>query len=240
MKAIVTIVTILTLLSCKNNHTQEQGASFLPEDTILVTFDLNEFNEKKTALFDFSDATYSYVDANGVSIVQTQTDEGFKEQRTYPDSLFIDVFLFYPNGTLKCKYKTFTKGGFVAGRIIHYTKQGKISKVENSDEPYLFSLDKVLDYLKSNNVDINDSTFYVKINRLYVDEVGEIDERQAEELPPPPNPNLKGLEGLYVWHIELYLPHFRQEDIYLDSQTGEVLKEIHRGESGSFRKTTKE
>ena len=185
-------------------------------------FDIETFDKNKRKQFRYitsdSDQIYEFTDGAGVFHEQVYSDSLYYEKIIYPDSLIFDAYVFYPNGSIKIFNRALIKGTVEVGNKLHFDEQGNVIEIINHDEPYKFTLDQVLDYMKKNDIDIWDEN--VSLARG----VG------TENEPFP---------GVHTWLITIKIkpdsdlneyirkkipvPPFKKRSIELDAVTGEVV-----------------
>jgi hypothetical protein len=119
-------------------------------------FDLETYNKNKQG------GQYIF-QKNGVTIKQTDFADGFSETVTRPDSYIEHYKEFYKNTLLKAEGNIFRKGEFEVGIWYFYNEYGQQQKTVNYDEPYKFTLEKALEFLKKNDLSLKDK--WTSINR---------------------------------------------------------------------------
>jgi len=119
-------------------------------------FDIETYNKNKQA----GEYTFEH---DGVKVRQTDFDGGYAETTSKPDTYIDHYREYYKNGTLKEEGDLFNKSVFRLGTWRFFNEQGVEQKSVNYDAPYTFTLDKVMEFLKRNNLSLADR--WTSINR---------------------------------------------------------------------------
>ena len=158
MRAIaLAILILLTACGSKNERLLKQLGM---EEIAKKRFDIETFDRNKRKeqgyISNNNDSIYEFTDSTGVYHEQTSTDKFYYEKIIYPDSLVYDAYVFYRNGAIKIFGRSLIKGVVNLGNLVYFDEQGNVTEVINRDEPYKFTLEQVLDYMKKNDIDIWD------------------------------------------------------------------------------------
>ena len=120
-------------------------------------FNINEFNAKGKGKND-----YRFIDNNGIEVHQfmdidysSEKIDGYWEYRKYPNSAYEFISNYNVKGLLLHTITTFHNTQF--GLIKYYDASGNVTKEEDLDIPYKFSIDNLIYKMETEyNVDITD------------------------------------------------------------------------------------
>ena len=152
----IQILGLVLAISC-NRQIKEQfkqvqkNDSLMKKNTLMEEFNKIEFNQhQKNGEWNFTDDV-----GNGVRQIK-DGDNGYIVNITVKDSLFVLKKYFSSGGALVQAGMQFRGNGFLKGVWENYDLFGHVIKSVDYDAPYIFSWEKLLDYMKKNNVDMND------------------------------------------------------------------------------------
>jgi len=128
-------------------------------------FDITEFNVKRKGKDD-----YYFIDNNDMEVHQFVDEEypfkvrGYWEKRKYPNFAYEFVSAYNAKGLLLHTVTIFQSVEF--GLVKYYDDSGNVTKEEDLDIPYKFSIDDLITKMKTEyNVDITDSRICRSIGR---------------------------------------------------------------------------
>jgi hypothetical protein len=152
----------LQLLSCKaQNVNLPKENEHINQDTIMETFNIKQFNEKK----DIGQNYIFFLD-DGSKITQFGNSEsGYYEYKTIPESInLLEYKEFYPSGHLKAKGIIY-ENKFSKGVWQYYDENGNITKTIDFDKPFTYSWEDILEYCEKNEINLKlSSTFILRRN----------------------------------------------------------------------------
>lgn len=119
-------------------------------------FDIATYNKNKQS----GEYTFEH---DGLTVKQTDFEDGYAEKTTKAGTYIDHYREYYKNGVLKEEGDFFNKGTFRLGIWHYYNEQGVEEKSVDYDKPYAFTLEKVLEFLKRNNLSLADR--WTSINR---------------------------------------------------------------------------
>lgn len=119
-------------------------------------FDIATYDKNKHA------GEYTF-EQDGLQVRQTDFEDGYAEKTTKPGTYIDHYREYYKNGVIKEEGDLFNKGTFRLGTWHFYNEQGVAQPSIDYDKPYTFTLDKVMEFLKRNNLSLADR--WTSINR---------------------------------------------------------------------------
>jgi|GEM_PF-3058102 len=121
------------------------------QHTMNEKFDVDAFKQKIA-----QDPGYTgYYLEDSTHIQQFGDDEsGYVEKSIPPTGHFIEYQHYTPNGNLDNKGQIYKRGTFKKSIWMEYDKNGEITNQHNHDTPFKYSFEKVLKYLRKQNIDI--------------------------------------------------------------------------------------
>ncbi len=150
-----------------NKETHDIFKNYIP----VKKFNIEKFNIKNKK------GEYFFVD-NGMEVRQmenidysSEKIDGYYEYRKYPNAAAYEFFSEYDiNGLLMLTVTTFYNIEF--GTVKHYDKSGNVTKEENLDTSYKFSLDELIRKMKDEyKINILIPSLIFDINRYIVSEM---------------------------------------------------------------------
>lgn len=128
-----------------------------PKTTMNTRFDIETYNKHKES------GEYNF-ERNGLEVRQFNIAAGYVERVTKPGTHIDHYKEYYKNGVLKEAGDFFTKSDFRKGVWHYYNEQGVETKVIDYDKPFVFTFEKVLEFMKRNKLSLEDR--WTSINRI--------------------------------------------------------------------------
>ncbi len=101
-----------------------------------------------------ADTTHVYLQPEEVEQLDKWGDFYVKQEPQ--DSLFINIYYFYPNGILRRKGKYYNNvHGFPVGLQVDYTEEGEIESIIDHEEEYPYPLEDILGIMRKENLPLH-------------------------------------------------------------------------------------